>query len=204
MPGRVQVDQVKRGQVRPVPADRVRRQRGGVVAEPGLLNPLPQAPEAPFPLQDIQRVPVPQDLEDDVFPREGMHFRKTPADGPVFAVHRPEDGAALPAGAADLLEKRGDPDVFPFPVPAAVSLVCIRLEGLVLADACLFRLAARDHGHMDRIGQRGKNGLHLPAEGALPHDARDRAVRGKGIGVGPEESVQGYQQDFAHVGSSFP
>ena len=198
VPGIIQVDQVQGGQFRLFPPDDVVRQGGGIVAQPGFLDPSAQMAEALLSLEDEARCPVAQGFQCGVLAGQGMNLREAPIDGPVFAVDRPQDRAASSAGFTHGFKQRGHANMFPLPVPAAAFLRRVGLEGLVLPHARILRFAPRHHRHVDRIGQCGENRLHLPAPRSFPQDAGQGAVRGQPFEIRLKKGVQGHQQHFAH------
>ena len=198
VPRLVQVDQVDGGEVRFVPPDRVRPQGGGVIAQVRFGDALPDVPVPFFPGQQVQRASVAQCLEHRVLPLQGMDLREEPAHGFVFAVHGPQDRAVLPARLLHRVKQRGDPDMLPLPVPDPLRLGHAGLRRLVLAHAGPVRLAAGDHGHMDRVGQRGKDRLHPGAGGSFPQHFCQESLRADPSRIGSEERVQRNQYDFAH------
>ena len=65
-----------------------------------------------------------------------------------------------------------------------------RLRRLILPDAGPVRFAACYHGHMDRIGQRGKDRFHPPAESSFPEHSGQEPIRADPLCIRGKEGVQ--------------
>ena len=80
--------------------------------------------------------------------------------------------------------------MFPFPVPDAFCFGYARLEGLILPDTGFVRITASHDGHMNRIGQGGKDCFHPTAEGTFPQHGGQKTVGTDPFRIGSEKSIQ--------------
>ena len=205
MAGFIQIDEMQSGEIRPAAADGIRGQGRGVIAEIGLGDAFAQGAEALFPMQDIKGGAVAQGFQGRVFPLQGVHLRKAPAHRRIPAGHGPEDGTGTAAGLLHRVKEGGHPDMLSLPVPDPAGLGHPGLRGLILPHAGFIRLAAGDHGHMNRIGQGREDRFHPAAEGAFPQHSCQKPCRVQALRIRYKKRVQGNQYHFSHaLAPSFP